>query len=514
MSVPADARGASTAPEAASVARETRAQLAYAIPVSVSSLCNRARDVVSLAFVGAERDVGALAGASLASTFANVTGNAIVVGLASATVTLAGQAFGAGARERCGACAQRAALATLATCAVIASFWPMLDVLAVKLGQDGEIARRARSYVLGLRPGLFAYGLNVTTQSYLQAIGMTRPQAANGIVATALHPFTCLMFKRLGFGFVGPAYATSVSTTLVLALNVTYLAARRRPGIFRERDETTAKKRDECWVGFDAKEMFDVEGLKAFFRLGIPGVIVMMEWWASEFAIAMAGLLPNPKVAVSAMSIYQVTNAFAFMIAVGFGASAATRVAHEVGAGDAAAASLAASVALRLIVGVELCVSLVVFLARESWPSVFTSDAEVRSTVSRLMVPLAVYVFFDGLCCVSTSVLRGAGRQAFAAPIVLVSYYVIGLPLSAFLAFAKASPTAKHRVVGLALGGVAGTAAHAGFMTRVALRLDWRRELVRAREALARKAHSHELSSSDDIAYEPLAPDVNNDAAK
>lgn len=78
-------------------AREATAQASIAAPVAVSSLCNRARDVASLAFVGATKDVGALAGAALASTFANVTGNAVVVGLSSATVTLCGQAYGAGA---------------------------------------------------------------------------------------------------------------------------------------------------------------------------------------------------------------------------------------------------------------------------------------------------------------------------------------------------------------------------------------------------------------------------------
>jgi MATE family multidrug resistance protein len=61
------------------------------------------------------------------------------------------------------------------------------------------------------------------------------------------------------------------------------------------------------------------------------------------------------------MSIYQVTNAFAFMIAVGFGVATVTRVSNEVGAGNVTAAKLAADVALELIVGVELIVSTLVF---------------------------------------------------------------------------------------------------------------------------------------------------------
>jgi hypothetical protein len=80
---------------------EARAHVALAVPVTLASLCNRARDLISLGFVGADAATTAeLAGAALASTIANVTGNAVVVGLVSALVTLGGQAYGRGARRR------------------------------------------------------------------------------------------------------------------------------------------------------------------------------------------------------------------------------------------------------------------------------------------------------------------------------------------------------------------------------------------------------------------------------
>jgi MATE family multidrug resistance protein len=221
--------------------------------------------------------------------------------------------------------------------------------------------------------------------------------------------------------------------------------------------------------------MFDREGLVLFLKLGVPGVLLMSEWWASEFIVLAAGKLRNPSVAISAMSIYQATNAFAFMVAVGFGAATATRVSNEVGAKDASRAKLAASVALRLIVVVEVAVSATVYLSRERWGAAFTSDHDVRALVSKLMVPLAFYVFFDAVCCVSTSVLRGAGRQAFATPIVLFAYYVVGLPLSAWLAYKG------YGAMGLAIGGVVGTATHAGIMTRVALCIDWPTEIARSK---------------------------------
>ena len=455
---------------------EARAHVALALPVTLASLCNRARDLISLGFVGAASATDGLAGAALASTIANVTGNAVVVGLTSALLTLAGQAYGDGRGGEAWAWAQRALACCAATATATAIGWRFVEDALLAWNFDAAIARSCAAYLRGLRPGLFAYAANACAQAWLQAQGCARPIACAGVAATVLHAPTCACFRRMGFGAVGPAYATSVSTSLVFAANATYARLRRnRNGWFRERDEALAERRDACASRVCFKTMFDREGLVLFLKLGVPGVLLMSEWWASEFIVLAAGKLRNPSVAISAMSIYQATNAFAFMVAVGFGAATATRVSNEVGAKDASRAKLAASVALRLIVVVEVAVSATVYLSRERWGAAFTSDHDVRALVSKLMVPLAFYVFFDAVCCVSTSVLRGAGRQAFATPIVLFAYYVVGLPLSAWLAYTG------YGAVGLAIGGVVGTATHAGIMTRVALCIDWPTEIARSK---------------------------------
>lgn len=473
-------------------AAESRAHVALAVPVTLASLCNRARDLISLGFVGADAATTAeLAGAALASTIANVTGNAVVVGLVSALVTLAGQAYGEGRGGEAWAWAQRALACCAATATATAIGWRFVEGGLSAWNFDAAIARSCAAYLRGLRPGLFAYAANACAQAWLQAQGSTRPIACAGVAATALHAPACLCFRRMGFGAVGPAYATSVSTSLVFAANATYARLRRnRNGWFRERDEALAERRDACASRVCFKTMFDREGLVLFLKLGVPGVLLMSEWWASEFIVLAAGKLRNPSVAISAMSIYQATNAFAFMVAVGFGAATATRVSNEVGAKDASRAKLAASVALRLIVVVEVAVSATVYLSRERWGAAFTSDHDVRALVSKLMVPLAFYVFFDAVCCVSTSVLRGAGRQAFATPIVLFAYYVVGLPLSAWLAYKG------YGAMGLAIGGVVGTATHAGIMTRVALCIDWPTEIARSKHIRGASA----FDDDDDLA--------------
>ena len=69
---------------------EARNQAGLALPVSLSMVCNRVMSLTSVAFVGRLGPVP-LAAAALATTLGNVTGNSIMVGLASAVSTLGGR---------------------------------------------------------------------------------------------------------------------------------------------------------------------------------------------------------------------------------------------------------------------------------------------------------------------------------------------------------------------------------------------------------------------------------------
>ena len=44
------------------------------------------------------------------------------------------------------------------------------------------------------------------------------------------------------------------------------------------------------------------------------GCLMISEWWASEVAVMSAGLLPDAQRSLSAMAIYQNTNALCFMV--------------------------------------------------------------------------------------------------------------------------------------------------------------------------------------------------------
>lgn len=116
--------------------------------------------------------------------------------------------------------------------------------------------------------------------------------ACAGVAATALYASACLCFRRMGFGVVGLVYVMSVSMSLVFVVNVMYVWLRRNwNGWFRERDEVLAERRDACASRVCFRMMFDCEGLVLFLKLGVFGVLLMSEWWVSEFIVFVVGKL-------------------------------------------------------------------------------------------------------------------------------------------------------------------------------------------------------------------------------
>lgn len=87
----------------------------------------------------------------------------------------------------------------------------------------------------------------------------------------------------------------------------------------------------------------------------------------------------------------------------------------------------------------------------------------------------------DGLTIVVNGALKGCGRQMLQAPVVVASYYLLGLPLAWFLAWPL-----QLRTLGLALGALAGTACNLLAFAALLHRTDWSHMACAARQRLAK----------------------------
>ena len=444
--------------------REMYAQSLIAMPVCLTFILRKSIDIISVIFVG-HLSAHYLSSCGLATVTSNVTGSAIVVGLGGALSTLASQANGARDAEALNLSLQQAvAIIPTVACVPVSLLWLFSERIMHAFGQEAALAHDASRYLLLLIPSLYCMALSICIQNWLHAQARTLAVAVVTACMALLHPLWCWLFiYYLDLGFLGAAVAVSLSRALELAALVWYLTFGSTILADVRFQWSTHKVFSNWWP---------------FLALGLPNVLMMMEWMASEVIIFLAGALVHPETQVSAMSIYQSTITLCFMLPSGLSVSGATRCGNALGLSDAGSAARAALAAPILAAIVSSLVAGVVIAVHTSWALVFTTDSAVVSAVSGILPILAVYVVADGVQGALTGIIKGLGKQRLGGPIVLFAYYVVGIPLSVSLGFnwSKQSLSDGMGIYGLCLGTTVGTLIHTSLYAVVVLRTNWKEE--------------------------------------
>lgn len=406
--------------ESAWFVAELKKQLWLAGPMIAVNFLEYSLLVVAVMFVGHLGEL-ALAGAALASSFAAVTGFSLLVGMGCALETLCGQAFGAKNYPMVGIYLQRGMLVLFLTSIPVAVVWCNMTTILIALGQNPEIATKSGEYAFFLIPSLFAYAAIQPLVKFLQAQSLVFVMSISSLTTLCFFhiPLCYLTIFKLGVGFHGAAIATSISNWVNVAILATYV-----------------KMSPHCkntWTGFSRAAFHD---LRSLFTLAIPSAImVCFEYWSFELLVILSGLLPNPKLETSTLSVCMTTSSLMYMIPYGLGAATSTRVSNELGAGKSQSARRAVGVSLCLCAFEGLVVGVLLFLARNRWGWLFTNDAEVAHYVALVMPMLASLSAIDAIQGVLSGVVRGGGWQTFGAVANLGSYYIVGLPIGIVLAF-------------------------------------------------------------------------------
>ena len=66
---------------------------------------------------------------------------------------------------------------------------------------------------------------------------------------------------------------------------------------------------------------------------------------------------------------------------------------------------------------------------RQTIPYIFTTNAEVVSLASSMLVLIALYLLPDGIQNISVGVLRGVQDVKIIMPLALAAYWVLNLPV-------------------------------------------------------------------------------------
>nr|GME15668.1 protein DETOXIFICATION 16-like [Ipomoea batatas] len=438
---------------------EAKKLMGLSVPLMSVNLLLNCFNVISIMFVGHLGELS-LSGASIATSFATVTGYTLLNGMSCALETFCGQAYGAKHYRLLGVHTQRAMLILLLISVPLACIWANTGSILVFMGQDPEISAEAGNYASFLIPGLFAYALLQCYIRFLQAQNNVIPLVVTAGISTLVHVLSCwiLVFKT-GLGNKGAALATAVSYWINVMLLALYI-----------RKSPTCK---DTWPAF-SKEVFSE--IMKFLKLAIPSAAMLcLEYWSFEVMVLLAGILPNPQLEASAVSITLNTCAIVYMLPFGISGALSIRVSNELGAGEPVAARRAVSTGILLVIAEGILAATVMVSVHKVWGYCYSTEEEVVAYVGQMLLLLAGSHFLDGIQCVLSGAARGCGWQHIGAIINLGAYYLVGLPAAIFLAFVL-----HVGGKGLWLGTMVALFVQAILLAIVTWRTNWEKEAMKA----------------------------------
>ncbi|XP_033137192.1 protein DETOXIFICATION 3 [Brassica rapa] len=429
-----------------------------AAPMATVTIAQYLLPVISVMIAGHKGELQ-LSGVALATSFTNVSGFSIMFGLVGALDTLCGQAYGAKEYEKLGTYTYSAIATNIPICILISIIWIYMEKLLISLGQDPDISRVAGSYAVWLIPALFGYAIVIPVTRFLLTQGLVVPLLYCALTTLLFHiPVCWSLVSVFGLGSNGAALAMSVSFWFYAVILACYVRF------------STSCEKTRSFVSDDF-----VPCVKQFFHFGVPSAaMVCLEWWLFELLVLSSGLLPNPKLETSVLSICLTTETLHYVVSSGVAAAVSTRVSNNLGAGSPEVARVSVLAGLCFWLMESVFFSTLLFTCRNIIGYAFSNSNEVVDYVAELSPLLCLSFILDGFTAVLNGVARGSGWQHIGAWNNVVAYYLVGAPVGLYLAFRRG-----FNGKGLWCGVLVGSSVQATVLAIVTSSMNWKEQVQR-----------------------------------
>ncbi len=439
-----------------SIRREARGTIVLALPLVAGQVSQMLMGVVDTLMIG-RLGVVPLAAGTLAMTLVHVPLIFSIGVLVSVSIRVS-QARGAGdvAGAR-GAVRNGLYLAfVLGALSLVAGF--LFHPALALLGQDAAVAERAETYFLivmaSLVPGLAC----MVFKNFADA--MNRPWGAFwillGDVGLNVVLNWILIYGNLGapaMGLEGAGWATLIARLVGVVVLFGWTSWW---GGFGE------------WVPRRWLRAPDWTAIRSLLRVGLPtSVQLLAEVGAFVVATVMIGWLSAEALAAHQIAI--TCAATTFMIPLGISMALTVRMGEAWGAGESARLRPIVTGGLLLGAGVMVASAVTFLLAGRTIAGWFIPDATVVGIAANLLVVAGIFQISDGIQIVSAGCLRGINDVRIPAGIALAAYWVVALPLGAWLAFGWGLGA-----VGVWFGLTLGLAVAAVWLGTRVWRMSWR----------------------------------------
>ncbi|KAJ7698727.1 MATE efflux family protein [Mycena rosella] len=463
-----------TSSTAAIYLAELRILTKYSLPVFGTHLLEYSLIMAPVLSIG-HLSTTALAGITLGSMTASVSGFSILQGFVSALDTLLPSAWTSATPTLVGLWSQRMGVVMGATLIPMYFIWFSAEAILLGLKQDPEVARLASLYLRWVSLGLPAYAFNLISRRYFQSQGLfavpTRIICIVAPINALLNYILVWGPEPIRLGYIGAPIATAAAFNLVCLMNIIY-------AVF------VAPR--TAWQPISRRSF---TSLGVLVNLGLAGVgQTASEWWAWEL-VALAASLLGP-VSLATQSILLSSASTTYQAPFALSVATSVRIGNLLGELNSARAKVAANTAILMALAISLVFSTMFMAFRKSWAYLFNDDPVVVDLVASILPLVALFQVFDGTSAVTGGILRAKGKQMTGALLNLSAYYIIGIPFGAWLAF-----TWDFGLHGLWIGLTVSLVYCAVFGTLLCVRTDWDREV---RKVVARINAENKTRGDDD----------------
>jgi MATE family, multidrug efflux pump len=442
---------------------EFRPTLRLALPLVLAELGWMSMAIVDTMMVGRLPNSAVAIGAvSLGGILVHVLaffGGGLLVGLD----TLVSQAFGAGQREDCHRSLLHGIYLSLVLSPLLMApvwfFGPLLR--AARIAPD--VVALTMPYAKAMAWGTMPLLLYFAVRRCMQAMNIVRPIAFALITANIINAVGnwILIYGKLGaprMGVVGSGWSTAWSRIYLAAVLVGYL-------LWYDRRHRTQLLRTPIQP--------ELTRIRRLIALGFPTAMqVTLEIGVFALVTALIGRLGAISLASHQIALNTVS--FTYMVPLGISSAAAVRVGQAIGRREPRAASAAGGTAIFLGAAFMALAGIALLLFPRAIARIYTPDAAVIHSTVLLLAAGAAFQLFDGIQTVATGALRGAGDTRTPMLCHFTAYWIIGLPLGAWLCFRRGWG-ALGLWIGLSLALI---------LIGIVLLLTWRRTVRRLNQGI------------------------------
>jgi MATE family multidrug resistance protein len=194
----------------------------------------------------------------------------------------------------------------------------------------------------------------------------------------------------------------------------------------------------------------DFRRITKLLRLGLPAAgQIGLEMSVFATVTILIGKLSSDVLAGHQIALTVVSTTF--MMPLGISSAAAVRVGQAIGRRDPEGASRSGWTVLGFGAGVMSAAALALLGFHQAIARLFTPQSEIIAAAAPLLRVAAFFQLFDGLQITATGALRGAGDTRTPMLCHFAGYWILGLPLGAFLCFHE-SLGAVGLWIGLSVG--------------------------------------------------------------